>query len=168
MGFLFFGPVLKKKSGTIMSNFWGRFFHVFRGKKNVKLLLDTPFLILQSISLMSFFISSINSSTTEWPRKVWLKPIMLDGFNRNSKLGVISGFVGFTQFNPPKPDVSFSGYSPKIARRHNWYFVTKIVLTYCEKKIVFSYRKKLEIRGWRPRICKNFEITRAIYSNTFW
>ena len=64
-----------------------------------------------------------------------------------SKLGVISGFVGFTQFNPPKPEVSFSGYSPKIARRHNWYFVTKIVLTYCEKKMVFSDRKKLEIRG---------------------
>jgi len=23
-----------------------------------------------------------------------------------------------------------------------------------------------EIRGWRPRICKSFEITRTIYSNS--
>ena len=29
-----------------------------------------------------------------------------------------------------------------------------------------SDREKLEIRGWRPRICKTFEITRTIYSNS--
>ena len=40
-----------------------------------------------------------------------------------------------------------------------WYFVTKIVLTYCE-------RKAFEIRGWRQRIFKNFEITRTIHSNS--
>ena len=28
-----------------------------------------------------------------------------------------------------------------------------------------SDREKLVIRGWRPRICKNFEITRTIYSS---
>ena len=27
-------------------------------------------------------------------------------------------------------------------------------------------RKTFEIRGWRPRICKNFEIIRTIYSNS--
>ena len=28
-----------------------------------------------------------------------------------------------------------------------WYFVSKIVLTYCEKKIFISLRKTFEIRG---------------------
>ena len=37
-------------------------------------------------------------------------------------------------------------------------FFSKIVLTYCEKHF--------EIRGWRPRICKIFEITRTIYSKS--
>ena len=35
----------------------------------------------------------------------------------------------------------------------DWYFVTKIVLTYCEKKLFKWSRKTFEIRGWRPRIC---------------
>ena len=47
----------------------------------------------------------------------------------------------------------------------NWIFVTKIVQTYCEKKLFYWSRKTFEIRGWRPRICKN-EITRTIYSNS--
>ena len=47
-----------------------------------------------------------------------------------------------------------------------WYFVTKIVLTYCEKKMFYLSRKPFEIRGWRLRICKNFEIIRTIYSNS--
>ena len=34
------------------------------------------------------------------------------------------------------------------------------------KKIVLVIEKKFEIQGWRPRICKNFEITRTIYSNS--
>ena len=49
---------------------------------------------------------------------------------------------------------------------HNWYFVTKIVLAYCEKKMFLWLINKIEIRGWRPRICKNFEITSKIYSNS--
>ena len=47
-----------------------------------------------------------------------------------------------------------------------WYFVTKIVLTFCVKKLFKWSRKTLEIRGWRPRGCKMFEITRTIYSNS--
>ena len=47
-----------------------------------------------------------------------------------------------------------------------WYFVTKIVLTYCEKKFVIVIEKNFKIRGWRPRIFKIFEITRTIYSNS--
>ena len=33
------------------------------------------------------------------------------------------------------------------------------------EKIALVIEKNFEIRGWRPRICKNFEITRTIYSN---
>ena len=49
---------------------------------------------------------------------------------------------------------------------NNWYFVTKIVLTYCEKKLFYWSRKTFEIRGWRPRICNFFEISRTIYSSS--
>ena len=47
-----------------------------------------------------------------------------------------------------------------------WYFVTKIVLTYWEKKLFYWSRKTFEIRGRRPRIFKIFEITRTFYSNS--
>ena len=50
-----------------------------------------------------------------------------------------------------------------IAHKYKWYFVTKIVLTYCEKNLFYWSRKTFEIRGWRLRIYKNFEITRTIY-----
>ena len=34
------------------------------------------------------------------------------------------------------------------------------------KKLFYWSRKTFEIEGWRPRICKNFEITWTIYSNS--
>ena len=46
----------------------------------------------------------------------------------------------------------------------NRYFVTKNCSDV--RKNCFSDREKLEIRGWRKRIFKNFEITRTIYSNS--
>ena len=49
-----------------------------------------------------------------------------------------------------------------------WYFVTKIVLTYCEKIFFIWLRKTFEVRGWRPRIFKIFETTLKIYSNSEW
>ena len=48
----------------------------------------------------------------------------------------------------------------------HWYFITKTVLTYCEKKLFLQSKKIFEIRGWRPWICKNFEINRTICSNS--
>ena len=42
-------------------------------------------------------------------------------------------------------------------KKYLWYFVTKIVLV---------IEKTFGIRGWKPRICKNFEMTRTIYSNS--
>ena len=39
-----------------------------------------------------------------------------------------------------------------------WYFVTKIVLTYCEKKLVYVVIEKKKF--------KKFEITRTICSNS--
>ena len=43
---------------------------------------------------------------------------------------------------------------PIRKRGEKLYFVTKIVLTYCEKKLFYWSRNFFEIRGWRPRICK--------------
>ena len=34
------------------------------------------------------------------------------------------------------------------------------------EKIVLAIEKNFEIRGWRPRICNIFEITRTIHSNS--
>ena len=50
-----------------------------------------------------------------------------------------------------------------------WYFVPKIVLTVCEKKNVLVIKKNtFEIRGWRPRISKMFEITGTVEQFTYW
>ena len=46
-----------------------------------------------------------------------------------------------------------------------WYLVSKIVSTYCEKKVLLWLRKFFEIRAWKQRICKNFENTKTIYLN---
>ena len=54
----------------------------------------------------------------------------------------------------------------KFNFQKTWYSLTKIVLTYNEKKIDLVIKKNFWIRGWRRRIWKNFEITRAIYSNS--
>ena len=50
--------------------------------------------------------------------------------------------------------VSWAGGMAYWTPSKKWYFVTKIVLTYCEKKLFYWSRKTFEIRGWRPRICK--------------
>ena len=75
--------------------------------------------------------------------------------------------------NMPKPVRIYLNPSELVTTRQNLsefqflvlLFVAKIVLTYCEKKMFQRSRKTFEIRGWRPRICNIFEITRTIYSN---
>ena len=54
----------------------------------------------------------------------------------------------------------------EILFSNQWYFVTKIGLTYCEKKLFQWSRNSFEIRGWGPRICKSFEITRTTCLNS--
>ena len=54
----------------------------------------------------------------------------------------------------------------KFNFQKTWYSLTKIVLTYNEKKIDLVIKKNFWIRGWRRRIWKIFEITRKIYSNS--
>ena len=46
----------------------------------------------------------------------------------------------------------FSIFDPLYQK---WYFVSKIVLTYCEKKLLKWSKKTFEIWDWRPRICNN-------------
>ena len=47
-----------------------------------------------------------------------------------------------------------------------WYFVTKIVLTYCEKNCSSDQEKVLKFEAEGREFCKNFEITRIICSNS--
>ena len=63
-----------------------------------------------------------------------------------------------------KTEKTFSSLG--CAMNDKWYFVTKIVLLNCEKKLFLWSRKTFEIQGWRPRIYKNFEISWTIYSNS--
>ena len=53
-----------------------------------------------------------------------------------------------------------------LSLKYKWYFVTKIVWTYCKKKLFKWSRTTFEIWGWRARICKVLEITRAIHSDS--
>ena len=53
-----------------------------------------------------------------------------------------------------------------------WYFVTKIVLTYCEKKNSSDREKLLKFNAEGQEFRKIFEITRTIFSHSrseqFW
>ena len=47
-------------------------------------------------------------------------------------------------------------------KRYEWYFVTKIVLTYCEIKLFYFWNSRLKVENLQK---KTFEITWTIYSN---
>ena len=61
----------------------------------------------------------------------------------------------------------FHDFQGTLYVKLKWYFVTKIVLTYCEKKYSSDQEifLKFEAEG-REFFCKNFEITRTICSNS--
>ena len=47
----------------------------------------------------------------------------------------------------------------------NWYFVSKIVLTFCEKKCSSDLEKKMKSEVEGREFAKTIEMTRTIYSN---
>ena len=59
--------------------------------------------------------------------------------------------------------VSYSAGTVKYIR--NGILLPKLFWPTVRKNCPSDREKTYEIRGWRPRICKNFEITRTIYSN---
>ena len=73
---------------------------------------------------------------------------------------------------PPTPSLPIPWECDKIIATDKIYGWTSMLFCYqnCSdllwEKIVLVIQKTFEIRGWRPRICKNFEITRTIYSNS--
>ena len=50
--------------------------------------------------------------------------------------------------------------------KNNGIMLSKLFLPTVTKKLFYWSRKTFEIRGWRPRICKIFEIIWTIYSNS--
>ena len=75
--------------------------------------------------------------------------------------------------------LSFVNLMPQLVLSTIWTFncttiEKKIDLVFCYQncsallweKNVIVIETIFEIRSWRPRICKNFEITRTIYSNS--
>jgi hypothetical protein len=69
-------------------------------------------------------------------------------------------YIYIPNLNVPPNNTFETNITRKSPEKH-LYFVSQIVLTYYEK-ILFTF----EIRGWRPRICKSFDISRTIYSNS--
>ena len=51
-----------------------------------------------------------------------------------------------------------------LVDKDNWYFVTKIVLTYCEKKMFWWSKKKIKFEAEGREFAKNFQTTRTISS----
>ena len=56
--------------------------------------------------------------------------------------------------------------SPKRVQNNQWYFVTKIVLTYCEKKLLGVIEKNFRNSRLKAENLQDFEITRTIDSNS--
>ena len=52
------------------------------------------------------------------------------------------------------------------ALKQTWYFVSKIVLTYPEKKLFLWSRDTFEMQDLRLRICKKFQIPWSFYWNS--
>ena len=94
---------------------------------------------------------------TSWPRN-WINIMRQKPWDNFSTLSKIETAKNY----------HFQIFAIKICKilQTKWYFDTKIVLTYCEKKLFLWSRKTFKIRDWSPRICKNFEITRTVYSNS--
>ena len=125
-----------------------------RNKKNQKCLnfgffdTHTYSIILCRISpikLRSFTGTSASSQISLWTQAFPSMPKVLLSRSPAQSYISICWFANFLPWN-----------------REQWYFVTKIVLTYCEKKLFLWSRKFFEIRGWRPRIWNCFEITGTI------
>ena len=109
-------------------------------------------------SIVFFFLSNFKIHTRECVNKAIESLKVLCYIFRHVQFSCQSTVLienGLTFFT--KSHFNFKG-------KRGWYFITKLVLTYCEKKMFKWSRKTFEIRGWRPRICKIFEITRTIYS----
>ena len=112
--------------------------------------------------------------TVNWMEtKPWVTYRELTGRINETTLQVRSLMASKSNFN----EVTESSVSaflpcvfPEIQVERGTYtgmvFCYQNFLTYCEKKIVPVSRKTFEIWGWRPRICKFFEITETIYSNS--
>ena len=56
--------------------------------------------------------------------------------------------------------------NPQFISYDKGYLVSEIILTCFEKKLLWGSSKTFEICGWKLQICKTFEITITIYSNS--
>ena len=82
-------------------------------------------------------------------------------------ISIWSSSLGMRSFSQSRAHANFLWPRMSLWKENKeLYFVTKIVLTYCEKKLFTGSRKTFEMRVWKPRICKFFEITRTIHSNS--
>ena len=91
--------------------------------------------------------------------KVWPK-IQFSLFSHRFYLNVFRGFVQWNFRTFHRPCIK----QMKMPDNIGILFLKLFWLTW--ERIVLVIEKTFGIRGWRPRICKNFEITRKIYSNS--
>ena len=70
-----------------------------------------------------------------------------------------------TTLNHPKKSYPRSHTNRQFILFMNGILLPKLFWPTVRNKLFYWSRKTFEIRGWRPRICKIFEITRTIYSS---
>ena len=103
---------------------------------------------------------------------MWINATLL--FHCIAKYNGMQNSYIWAEFYGFRPIFSISVHNKLFTKLPFCFIVTSSQLLFCyqncsyllwEKLFQWS-RKTFEIRGWRPRICKNFEITRKMYSNS--
>ena len=115
----------------------------------------------------SLFLQPRNIHSLLFSNKFSSHPKLVLGRSRYDWMTLLNYHWSCITFNTTSLNFELcNGVDTKHIRIYIWYFVTKIVLTYSEKKMFWWSRKTFEIQGWRPRICKIFKITRKKYSHS--
>ena len=129
----------------------------------------------------------LRSPWVNWCAKIWgdhapLGPPSSDSPAHTHSAFLILGRETFLSFcwgaakshkTQPSQSQSFQNKAANCTQT-SWVHKVQLTMVFCYQncsdllweKIVLVIEKTFEIRGWRPRICKIFEITRTIYSNS--
>ena len=140
------------------SFFFSILFKIFQisSQKNIQfLLLDSAYLFHTNIFAYFFInlwcnnyetLADWSSKTLQWfQKKLRILFLFLDTVFMSSREVIIASIT--------MAKMIYSIFCFRLIIK-KWYFVTKIILPYCEIKLFLWAIKEFEIPGWQPRICK--------------